>query len=186
MPQLAQEGPASASTHHDNSVTTTASAPAVIAAATLSVSGTGTAGATSTSTDHDASAASARARDIARSVDFLRVLAGAKPTLAAADDPGDGSGGGYVPFGGQGNRLSSSSSSSSSSNNNGGSGDAPPPPPMDPSRDPNKKRVVIDASGRIGFAKGFADSEGERAKRAAAALARLQQAPGDHQLASYS
>lgn len=92
-----------------------------------------------------------RRRDIARNVDYLRVLAGEKSKLAA--DPGAGKE--YIPFGGGGAKLGGDRTNL----------------PMDTGNGMKKK--IVTAQGNVTYAKGVTDSANEREKRAAAALARL-------------
>ena len=92
----------------------------------------------------------ARRRDIARNADFLRVLAGEKTKLAAADEAA-------LPFSGSGQKLGGSTAGTD---------------PTDTGRG-GPKRKVVNAMGQLTYAKGVTDSLPEREKRAAAALARI-------------
>jgi len=92
----------------------------------------------------------ARRRDIARNADFLRVLAGEKTKLAAADETA-------LPFSGSGQKLGGSTAGTD---------------PTDTGRG-GPKRKVVNAMGQLTYAKGVTDSLPEREKRAAAALARI-------------
>jgi hypothetical protein len=92
-----------------------------------------------------------RRRDVARNVDFLRVLAGEKSKLAA--DPSQSKD--YVAFQGGGQKLGGDRTNL----------------PTDTGMGVKKK--VVTAEGKVAYAKGVTDSAGEREKRAAAALARL-------------
>ena len=92
-----------------------------------------------------------RKRDIARNVDYLRVLAGEKSKLAA--DPGAGKE--YIPFGGGGSKLGGDRTNLPTDTGNG------------------IKKKIVTSEGNITIKKGVTDGVNEREKRAAAALARL-------------
>jgi hypothetical protein len=108
--------------------------------------------------------ADAKARDIARNIDYLRVLAGEKSMLSA--DPTKEHVG-YVAFGGSGTRVANAGNTLSSQNTN---------------TTGEKRRVIKD--GMVTIATGLSDMSTEREKRAAAAKARLTQAPADSGTAS--
>lgn len=95
----------------------------------------------------------ARQADIAKSVDFLRVLAGDKAKLGAGSGAGT-----HVAFGGMGNKLG------------GGSSDGPS---KDLYRSTGPAKKIVSADGKIGIARGATDAAEERERRAAAALARF-------------
>lgn len=107
--------------------------------------------------------AAAKARDIARNVDFLRVLAGDKARLAA--DPSKDPMVGYVAFGGGGHALGGGDASAG-----GGGGGVP----AQTNVTGEKRRVIV--GGEIQIASGLSDTADERARRAAAARARLTRA----------
>ena len=98
-----------------------------------------------------------RADDIARSVDYLKVLNGEKKKLGPSET-------GHVAFYGGGAKLG-----------NNGSEDA------GPSRDLYKgtggPKKVVTADGKVVVARGASDAAAERERRASAALARLSQVP---------
>lgn len=96
----------------------------------------------------------ARQADIAKSVDFLRVLAGDKAKLGAGSGAGT-----HVAFGGMGNKL--------------GGGGAAEGPSKDLYRNTGPAKKVVSADGTIGIARGATDAAEERERRAAAALARF-------------
>jgi hypothetical protein len=98
--------------------------------------------------------AAARARDIARNVDFLRVLAGEKSTLSA-DPSREPTNPAFQAFAGSGHKLGGAGAASSDGAGAGGGG----------------KRVMVD--GVVKLANGHSDTADERAKRAAAARARF-------------
>jgi hypothetical protein len=101
--------------------------------------------------------AAARARDIARNVDFLRVLAGEKSTLSA-DPSREPTNPAFQAFAGSGHKLGGSSGGAGAASGDGGGGGA-------------GKRVMVD--GVVKLANGHSDTADERAKRAAAARARF-------------
>lgn len=100
----------------------------------------------------------ARQRDIARNIDFLRVLAGEKSRLA--DDPTTEKVG-YVAFGGGGQSLGGGGSAAPAQTNTTG----------------EKRRVIV--NGELTTASGLSDTADERARRAAAARARLAKASSE-------
>jgi hypothetical protein len=106
-----------------------------------------------------------KARDIARNIDFLRVLAGDKTKLAA--DPTKPTEG-YIPFGGQGAKV-------------GGDSAVADDIPAQTNTTGEKRKVVL--NGAVQIAKGTSDLESERAKRAAAVAARFSK-PADSAPAS--
>ncbi len=94
-----------------------------------------------------------KAADIARNVDYLRVLAGEKTKLSLTAE-GDK---GYVPFAGRGEKM-------------GGGGDSAPGKEAYRAAGPKK---VIDAKGNVTVAPNAFNSAEERERRAAAIEARM-------------
>ena len=98
-----------------------------------------------------------RREDIARNVDYLKVLAGEKSKLSA--DPKKDLG--YLTFGGVGNKVGGGSS--------GG-------PSADLYKGNAGPKRVVGADGKLGLARGAGDAAIERERRAAAAEARMAKA----------
>jgi len=99
-----------------------------------------------------------RREDIARNVDYLKVLAGEKSKLSS--DPKKDLG--YIAFGGVGNKVG------------GGGGEGGPSANLYKGNAGPKR--VVGADGKLGLARGASDSVAERERRAAAAEARMARA----------
>lgn len=115
---------------------------------------------TSATAPEDASASNSnsyhmdpKARDVARNVDFLRVLAGEKSKLAAVDNDTSH----FQAFRGGGYKVGGERSEAAA----------------EAYKSTGIKKKVVDATGRITIAKGVSDLESEREKRALAALNRF-------------